>query len=234
MKAGVTLEISIQRPSQWKPFTALWNLQIKQPALTDLVQTVSSWRVAVSTTFTLNYTERFGESPDGIPTLVLGVKGLISCSWFEERNCFCVCISVCVCVGFCHDEPWCWKPLANTSEEKWSVSPTEITLRCVCVCVFRLGSPAYVHVPDRDRPLRNWYPTGFLMCNKAAFFIFLNINRASAITHHPPLCLKDILVEVCHRLNMLCMYGNRWLIRVLYVFHFHIFSFLTGSIPWKK
>lgn len=37
--------------------------------------------------------ERFGESPDGIPVPVLSVKGLIRCSWFEERNCFCVCTS---------------------------------------------------------------------------------------------------------------------------------------------
>lgn len=31
---------------------------------------------------------------DGIPVPVLGVKGLISRSWFEERNCFCVYASV--------------------------------------------------------------------------------------------------------------------------------------------
>lgn len=31
---------------------------------------------------------------DGIPVPVLGVKGLISRSWFEERNCFCVFVSV--------------------------------------------------------------------------------------------------------------------------------------------
>lgn len=35
--------------------------------LISVVQTLSSWRVAISAAFTLNYTERSGESPDGIP-----------------------------------------------------------------------------------------------------------------------------------------------------------------------
>lgn len=33
MKAGITLKISIQWPSQWKPFSALWDLQIRRPTL---------------------------------------------------------------------------------------------------------------------------------------------------------------------------------------------------------
>lgn len=93
MKAGVTLKMSIRWPGQWKPFTALWDLQIKQ-STRWFRQTLSSWWVAVSTAFTLNYTECFGESQDGIPLPVLSVKGLISCSWSEERNCFYVCTSV--------------------------------------------------------------------------------------------------------------------------------------------
>lgn len=38
----------------------------------------------------------FGESPDGILVPALSVKGLISCSWFEECNCFYVCTSMCM------------------------------------------------------------------------------------------------------------------------------------------
>jgi len=59
----------------------------------DLVQTLSSRQAAISTALTLNYTQHSGESQGGISVPVLGVKGLISCSWFEERNCFCVCSS---------------------------------------------------------------------------------------------------------------------------------------------
>lgn len=58
------------------------------------VQTLSSPRVTIGAALTLNSTEHFAEGMDGIPVPVLGVKGLISRSWFEERNCFCVFVSV--------------------------------------------------------------------------------------------------------------------------------------------
>lgn len=152
----------------------------RRPA--DSVQTLSSWRDAISTALTLNYTQCFGESPHGIPVPVLGVKGLISCSWLGECNCFCVC-EKCVCGARCH-ELWCWKPLANTSE-KWSVSPCwDHSQMCMSVCVsefvFRLGSPANVLVPDGEKfqssgSLRNKTPAGLLMWHKAPFF---NFSRA--------------------------------------------------------
>ena len=60
--------------------------------------------------FALSYTGHFAEGMDGIPVPVLSVKGLISRSWFKERNCFCVYVNVCVCVCVCvcglsNDEP---------------------------------------------------------------------------------------------------------------------------------
>lgn len=93
MKAGARLKMSIRHARQWKPSSAP---RPSHPAASPLisVQTLSSRRVSIRAAFTLNYTEHFGERMDAIPVPFLGVKGLISRSWFEERNCFCVYASV--------------------------------------------------------------------------------------------------------------------------------------------
>lgn len=93
MKAGARLKMSIRHARQWKPSSAP---RPSHPAASPLisVQTLSSRRVSIRAAFTLNYTEHFGERMDAIPVPVLSVKGLISRSWFEERNCFCVYMSV--------------------------------------------------------------------------------------------------------------------------------------------
>jgi len=123
----------------------------------------------------LNYTERFGESADGIPVLVLSVKGLISSSWFEERNRFCVCTSLCVCVCVSSLPWWALMLEAISKHERgemkrfphWDHSQM---CACACVCVFRLGDPAHMYVIERETTLRHWTPTVILMSNKASSF----------------------------------------------------------------
>lgn len=93
MKAGAPFEnVNAARPSM----KTIHPPRPSHPAASPLisVQTLSSLQVTIRAAFALNYTEHFAEGMDGIPVPVLGVKGLISCSWFEERNCFCVYASV--------------------------------------------------------------------------------------------------------------------------------------------
>lgn len=125
------------------------------------VQTQSSRQATVGTMLTLNYTERFGESRRGTSVPVLGVKGLISRSWFEERNCFFVCS-----YSLCRDEPRRWKPLANTSREEMERFPPLRSLSDVCV---QVGVPSSCPLTEKLHSSispRHQTPAELLMCDK--------------------------------------------------------------------
>lgn len=125
----------MQWPSRWKPFATPRDLEVERRPCWSNPNTEPTTRRSLYATYGELQPERLG----GIHVLLLGVKGLISCSWFEEHNCFCVCSDA----AFCRDEPPCWKPLENTSGKKWSVSPRR-SLSDVC------SGPPLMRLPPNE------------------------------------------------------------------------------------
>lgn len=135
MKAFLqTLTVTAQWPCQWKPLAAQRDLLLQRHPSRFSPNTELATGLRQHHAYAELHSAE--ESQRGIPVPVLGVKGLISRSWFEERNCF----FVCSC-SLCHEEPWRWKLLANTSGEEMERFPPRWDHSQMCA--FRLGSPAH-------------------------------------------------------------------------------------------